>query len=69
MFHLASLATPTHVPEHEVRRGRGQLVHGPEVLAAGGGGERGEDLPGPARAELAAHRGGRHDQRGQAERG
>ena len=41
----------------------------PEVLAAGRRGERGEQLPGPARAEHPAHHGGHHDQRGEPERG
>jgi len=55
-------------PEHEVGRGGGQLVHRAEVFPAGRRGERGEQLPGPARAEHPAHRGGRHDKRGERER-
>jgi hypothetical protein len=56
-------------PEDEVGRGGGQFVHRAEVLAASRRGERGEKLPGPARPEHPAHRGGGHDQRGERERG
>ena len=56
-------------PDDEVGSRGGQFVHGPQVLTARRGGERGDDLACPAGAELTAHRGREQNQRGEGERG
>src|SRR6202000_1161535 len=56
-------------PEHQVGGGGGQLVGRAQELPAGRGGQRGQDLTGPARAHAAAHSRVGQDQRAQGQPG